>query len=313
MDPALIIAQKVSEINILSDNGPQRALELPIELLEQIFGIAAHGSPWDEKRKYLSVSKITYRSVSREVYRVIQVTQGSHSSFASEDKFRAFASWVESKPLAFVQTVIQALHLNLDGPGQDSKVWCRLLQKLTSLKMLHIYCAHWSDADGCLSTVWDCLFRLPSLKRLHVDWHMNSLAIPSAQESPVHALRNITHLSIVPEYLRSFKLDFLLHFEVLIHLMIFNPDIDYTKGDILGFEAGLPQLLSLLLVFTGAEDGSDWLFSQSEKIVTIHQPYHPFTDEFQLEANDGYSIWKQGENILAKRFQAGFHQNPPSL
>ncbi|KAH8813498.1 hypothetical protein DL96DRAFT_1685318 [Flagelloscypha sp. PMI_526] len=304
MDPALSTSEKQLEINILSESRSQRSPELPTELVEQILSVATQAATWDEKSLLLSLSKSTYGSVSREVFRVIQVAKRDGSSFASEDQFRAFAAWIESKPLAFVQTVIHALHLNLDGPGEDSKVWRRLLQKLTGLKLLHIYCADWSNADGCLPVVWDCLFRLPSLKRLHVDWHMNSLALPPTQQSPLHALHNLTHLSIVPEYQRSFMLDFLQSFESLVHLMIFNPDLGSTREDIMRFETGLPQLLTLLLVFTTDEDdGSGWMFNQSEKIVSIHRADHPFSEEFELEANDGYTIWKQGEDIVAKKLQ----------
>ncbi|KAH8796210.1 hypothetical protein DL96DRAFT_1644575, partial [Flagelloscypha sp. PMI_526] len=167
--------------------------------------------------------------------------------------------------------------------------------------MLYVFCATWSGGDdGCLPVVWDSLFRLPRLKRLHLDWHMNPLAFPTTQESPLHALHNLTHLSIVPQN-HSIQLDFLRRFEALTYLVIFNPGLGYTRDSIMSFEVGLPQLSVLLLIFTADKrDKSLWMFDQSKKIVTLDRVHYPLDEEYEKELNGGNSIWRDGEEALAK-------------
>ncbi|KAH8796209.1 hypothetical protein DL96DRAFT_1089716 [Flagelloscypha sp. PMI_526] len=277
-------------------------LGLPSELIEEILGIAARTSTWDEKPDLLSLSKGTYKGVFCSAYRFIRIPRGPERTSDSEDQFRAFAAWVESKPPTLVRTAIQALRLTLKGPGDDPTIWRRLFQKLAGLKMLTVYCSSWSDTGGCLSTVWDSLFRLPNLERLHLDWHMNSLTLPSPHESPLYALRNLTHLTIFP-YVDSLPLDFLHNFEALIYLVIFNPSLGYTRESVASLEASLPQLHVLLLIFTEVEyDRDQWLFDQSNTVVTLHRGNYSFDDdEYEKELNGEDTIWKEGKVTLAEK------------
>ncbi|KAH8813499.1 hypothetical protein DL96DRAFT_1626181 [Flagelloscypha sp. PMI_526] len=168
--------------------------------------------------------------------------------------------------------------------------------------MLYVYCCEWPETGECLATVWDSLFRLPNLERLHIDWHMNSLALPSPSGSPLHALHNLTHLSIFP-YVHSIPLVFLQNFEALIYLVIFNPSLGYTRETVASFEVGLPRLHILLLVFKEvAYDKNIWSFNESNKIVTIvHENRPPNEDEHEKELNGENSVWKEGNDALAEK------------
>ncbi|KAH8796207.1 hypothetical protein DL96DRAFT_1089593 [Flagelloscypha sp. PMI_526] len=215
----------------------------------------------------------------------------------------AFSLWVESKPATLLHTAVHALRIILFSPGQDPEIWRRLFQKLTGLRMLEIFCSQWSEADGCLPVVWDSIFRLHGLKRLHLDWHMTSLALLSPHDSPLYALRNLTHLTIVPHG-HSVQLDFLQRFEALSYLMIYNPGLGYTRDRIASFEDGLPHLSVILLVFTAERhDESLWVFDQSKKTVTLDRAKYSFHDEYEKAINGGNSLWSDGEEALAKKLK----------
>ncbi|KAH8813500.1 hypothetical protein DL96DRAFT_1821282 [Flagelloscypha sp. PMI_526] len=252
---------------------------LPPELVEHIFGIAAYNGTWEEKHRLLCLSKGTYNGVFCAVFRVIQLPHKRSHPFSRMKELLAFSIWVESRPATLLHTAVHALHIILLSPGQDPEIWRRLFQKLTGLRMLE------------------------GLKRFHLDWHMNSLALPSPHDSPLYALRNLTHLTIVPHG-HSVQLDFLQRFEALSYLMIYNPGLGYTRDRIASFEVGLPHLSVLLLVFTAERhDESLWVFDQSKKIVTLDRAKYSFHDEYEKVINGGNSLWRDGKDALAKKLE----------
>ncbi|KAH8813503.1 hypothetical protein DL96DRAFT_1626192 [Flagelloscypha sp. PMI_526] len=277
--------------------------QLPPELVEHILGIAAYNGTWDEKQCLMSLSKSTYNSVFCTVFRIIQLPVRRHLGRISDmEQLLAFSIWVESKPAILLHAAVHALRIVLSTPGQDPEIWRRLFQKLTGLMMLEVFCSQWLESPQCLPVVWDSIFRLPDLKRLNLDWHMNPLALPSPNDSPLYALRHLTHLTIVPHG-HSIHLDFLQRFEALTYLIIFNPGLGYTRDHIVSFEEGLPRLSILLLVFTTRRGERPWVFEQSQKIAALNRVTYSWNDEYGKELNGGNSIWKIGEEALAKRLR----------
>ncbi|KAH8813480.1 hypothetical protein DL96DRAFT_1821266 [Flagelloscypha sp. PMI_526] len=273
------------------------AVELPAELVEGILGLATLNAPADQRLQLSTLSKYTYNSLFPYVYGAIHLPPiGSRNSGASDESFTSFLAWVDSQP-QLLQQKIKALRLSLDKSGDDEQVWTRLFCNLSSLKILDIYCFDWNHK--CRVSVWDLIFKHPKLTNLRLDWHFNAMTIPTQPEDVFPALRSVTHLSVVPDYRTNFGLKVLSRFKVLSHLAVFNPAAGYTQQDIINLDAGLPNLHMLVLIVE-VEEMSEWEFDNNERIVALPELAAPIEDEFQSLVQGGSTIWKKGQDSIAR-------------
>ncbi|KAH8796201.1 hypothetical protein DL96DRAFT_1825982 [Flagelloscypha sp. PMI_526] len=278
------------ETEIIHSRG---ASGLPFELIGEILCCAAVTTAAHRRTEFLTISKSIYASLFPTLYGTIELIGKSHG--VAEIKLLQFVSWVNSTKSRSLLLHIKALYLLLYTSGTDSEQWTQILQDLSSLEILDLFCQTWEGT--CLTVVWNCILCHPTLKSISFDWHMNGLEVPDAPDGTFHALKNVTHISVVPNGANSFGLPIFRRFVSLTHLAVVNPGAGYTQEHLLSFEASLPGL-HILVVNPPDYDPSAWDLDEMGKIITVREP----DEEFSVKTADKRSrLWTIAEDLLHRR------------